>query len=663
MDMAWRALRDAEIEKLQAQGCTATDWQSISVTKDFRPERVRQVRFSGEIRIGRLDGDVTLPGGVRLPTGLYRSSIHNCTIGENVYIADVGRLAHYTVQADVIIEQVRTCVVEGTSAFGNNVVLDIVNEAGGRALPIFDQLSAQLAYLLVFFRHRPDAVRKLERMIEQYAREKSSETGIIEAGSRIRNVSEIHNILVGAHAGIEGAQQLVNGTIRSCAADPTEIGQGVVARNFIIQEGAKVTSGALLDSCFVGQAVQVGKQYSGEHSAFFANCEAFHGEGVALFAGPYTVKHHKSSLLIAGYYSFFNTGSGTNHSNHMYKLGPVHQGVMERGSKTGSFAYLLWPAHIGLFSVVLGKHYTNLDTADLPFSYIDEEEGRCVLTPAMNLFTVGTRRDSRKWPNRDKRRSDRTFDLIHFPLLNPCTIEKILRGIDTLQDLYWSASREQEYVKYGGAFIKRLMLKMGIKYYEMAVKVYLGEVFLSRLESRLQTRTNFEALKTALAPDTIRSTGWLDLAGMLAPGEEIDVLLEAIEASEYEDIAAVSEALRTTYEAYSRYEWEWAVHLLEERMETDFMDLTTDHFRRIINDWQENAVKFHNMIRKDAQKEFDASAQIGYGLAGGDQIRQADFEAVRGTAEENTFIRELDRESAQIRDRAERVLQQFKQLL
>ncbi len=660
--MARRTLSDGEIRTLQSRGCTAADWHAISVSEDFNPERIRNVHFSGEVRIGRLDGEVILPGGVTRPAGLYQSSIHNCTLGENVYISAVGRLANYEVHADVIIEHVDTLVVEGESAFGNNVVLAIVNEAGGRSLPIFDQLSAQLAYLLVFFRHRPAAVRRLERMIEQYAREKTSETGIIEAGTRIRNTAEIRNACIGAHARIEGAQQLVNGTIRSCAADPAAIGQGVIARDFIVQEGAQVTDGALLSSCFVGQAAQIGKQYSAEHSGFFANCEAFHGEGVALFAGPYTVTHHKSSLLIAGYYSFFNTGSGTNHSNHMYKLGPVHQGVMERGCKTGSFAYLLWPAHIGLFSVVLGKHYTNLDTAALPFSYIDEEEGRCVVTPAMNLFTVGTRRDSRKWPNRDKRQCDRKFDLIHFPLLNPYTMDKILQGIETLQELYASASPEQEYVKYKGASIKRLMAKMGVKYYEIAVKVYLGEVLLPRLEARMRTSTNFEELKNALAPETVRDSGWMDLSGMLTPRKEVDALCDAIEASEMEDITAVSEQLQAIYAAYPRYEWEWAVHLLEQRTETDFEHLTRDHLLRIIQDWEENTLKFQNMIRKDARKEFDASARIGYGLAGGDQARQADFEAVRGTAEENPFLRELEEESEQIRERAAKVLRQLEQL-
>ncbi|MCK4489001.1 MAG: DUF4954 family protein, partial [Anaerolineales bacterium] len=42
-----------------------------------------------------------------------------------------------------------------------------------------------------------------------------------------------------------------------------------------------------------------GKQFSAENCAFFANCEGFHSEAVSLFAGPFSVTHHKSTLLIA----------------------------------------------------------------------------------------------------------------------------------------------------------------------------------------------------------------------------------------------------------------------------------------------------------------------------------------------------------------------------
>ena len=189
---------------------------------------------------------------------------------------------------------------------------------------------------------------------------------------------------------------LESGTIVSCKEAPSFVGEGVIAKKFIILSGSKIDSGAMIEKSFVGQGVRMGKQYSAENSLFFANCEAFHGEACSLFAGPYTVSHHKSTLLIASFFSFFNAGSGTNQSNHMYKLGPVHQGILERGSKTGSFAYLLLPSIVGAFTVVMGKHYANFNTSDFPFSYISEEKGKSELTPAMNIFTVGTTQRQRE---------------------------------------------------------------------------------------------------------------------------------------------------------------------------------------------------------------------------------------------------------------------------
>ena len=172
-------------------------------------------------------------------------------------------------------------------------------------------------------------------------------------------------------------------------------------------------SGAILHNCFVGQAVRIEKQFSAENCLFFANCFASHGEACSVFAGPYTVTHHKSTLLIAGLFSFFNAGSGTNQSNHLYKLGPVHQGICERGCKTGSNAYLVWPARVGAFSTIIGSHYLHFDTSSMPFSYLLEENGRTILVPGTAIKSVGTVRDEHKWPQRDNRKDPHKLDFDH----------------------------------------------------------------------------------------------------------------------------------------------------------------------------------------------------------------------------------------------------------
>ena len=43
------------------------------------------------------------------------------------------------------------------------------------------------------------------------------------------------------------------------------------------------------------------------------------------------------------------------------RLGPIHQGTLERGAKTTSDSYILWPARVGAFSLVMAVSYTHLD--------------------------------------------------------------------------------------------------------------------------------------------------------------------------------------------------------------------------------------------------------------------------------------------------------------
>lgn len=147
----------------------------------------------------------------------------------------------------------------------------------------------------------------------------------------------------------------------------------MIARDFIISSGSRVDGGTIIERCFVGQACHLDHGYSASDSLFFSNCRGENGEACAVFAGPYTVTHHKSTLLIAGMFSFMNAGSGSNQSNHMYKLGPIHQGIVERGAKTTSDSYVLWPAKVGPFSLIVGRHYKHSDTSNLPFSYLIEK--------------------------------------------------------------------------------------------------------------------------------------------------------------------------------------------------------------------------------------------------------------------------------------------------
>ncbi|RLD59105.1 MAG: DUF4954 domain-containing protein [Bacteroidetes bacterium] len=645
--MSHRPLNNSEITALQNQGCFSSDWSKIEVSDPFSTDAIHQVRFIGTVKLGKLGGTVMTSKGETRTTGLFNCKIDTCEIGNDVLLDNVQLVKNYRIMDGVIIEQVHSISVNASSSFGNGFEIEVLNEGGGRELKIFNKLTAQLAYILVSYRHDPGLIASINGMIDDYSAKLSSGTGTIGAGAEISNTGTISEVNIGEYASICGAALLKNGTIVSKQEAPAYVGTNVIARNFIMLSGSKIDGGALVDKCFVGQGVEIGKQFSAENSVFFANSEAFHGEAVSIFAGPYTVTHHKSSLLIAGMYSFYNAGSGTNQSNHMYKLGPVHQGILERGSKTGSFAYLLWPCRIGAYSVVMGKNLASFDTSDFPFSYINVDHERSILTPGMNLFTVGTRRDSEKWPLRDKRKDPVKLDLINFEFLSPYIIQKVFTALDVLQELYDKASKKQETVFYKGIRIKRLMLKSTRKFYNMAVNIFLGDQVISRLQ-KMEGSPDMESIRKELSPGkrTIPEK-WLDLSGMIASEQAIQQLLADITSGNLNTLEKIAAGLEEIHVSYEDEVWNWTTRILDERFDLDVKQITADQLLELITRWESETIKLDKMILGDAAKEFDNSSKIGFGVDGNEEVRDLDFEAVRGVPDENKFIKGIKEEIIQ----------------
>ncbi|MGI9429614.1 MAG: DUF4954 family protein, partial [Bythopirellula sp.] len=628
----YRPLHADEIDILQHQGCTAQIWSDIWGTHDFLPDNIHDARFVGTVRIGRLQGMVRGDAGQIRPAGIYRATLNNCTIGNDVRISQVrSQVANYDIGDGVSIEDVGLLLAHPAARFGNGVYVEALNEGGGREATLFNELSAQFAFLQVVQRSDSGVSEQLDRIAEQTASRARNDRGTIGAGARISATTRMVDVAVGEQAVVCGVSQLENGTILSSSDAPTTIGSAVIAKDFIIAEGTSVEDGAILNSCFVGQGCQIGKQFSAEGSLFFANCEAFHGEACSVFAGPYTVTHHKSSLLIAGLFSFYNAGSGTNQSNHMYKLGPVHEGKLERGCKTGSFSYLMWPCRVGPFSVVLGKHTRTFDTRDFPFSHLEAKaDGRCEMVPGLYLSTVGTVRDGAKWPTRDRRQGSVQRDLIHFPVFNPLTVGRMLQGSAKLTKLHEETPRSTKVVTIDGAEVRRVLLRTGVKYYRAGIEMYLLERIVSRVEQARAAGEN--DLNRALAVDdaAILSEQWIDLAGQLMPGARFDQLCRALAAGEIESIEQLDSQLRHAYAAYAMDEWAWVCWAYERVFEQQPAQLNLDGVRQAAEKWKQVRTKFLKLILNDASKEFEAVTQTGFGHSHDAEQRLADFNAVRG---------------------------------
>jgi hypothetical protein len=646
--MKYRSLTKNEVAILEKQGCVADDWSNIGVAANFKPDNIRNVIFAGKIKIGTFSKTVEIEPGIERPTGIYDSCIQSCSFGDDVYISNVDNLVNYNIRDNVVVQNVNTLAVSGENTFGNGMEIDIINEKGNRTLIIYDRLTAQIAYMFVFYRHNRELIRLMREMIQNYVETKRSEQGVIEEGVRILNTRTIRNVNVGEYALISGSTHLENGTIACCKEDPATIGGDVIASNFIILSGASVGGAAFIEKCFIGQGVIIDRMFSAENSAFFANCEALNGEALSIFAGPYTVSHHKSTLLIAALYSFFNAGSASNQSNHLYKLGPVHQGILDRGVKTGSFSYFMWPSRIGAFTIVIGKHSAQLDTSSFPFSYMVESGGKSLLLPALNLFTVGTLRDSSKWQPRDRRKTRDKLDLINFELLNPFIIGKILEGIRILKKIDSEAPPDQEVADYNGVNIRRQKLDRSIQQYEHAIKIFLGREIVNILE-RLGDNLTLEKIHESIRSEEIPvSDRWTDMAGMVTPMSAIDELTAAIQSQKIKTIQEFADKLREIHGNYNKFVWSWSKKLIADYFGVDIMNVKPAELMIILDKWKESMTIQTESILLDARKEYDEKRRIGYGIDGDEKIRDSDFDAVRGLFDDNSFIIEIKEEYAKV---------------
>ena len=359
-----RELTVQEIAQLEERGCWAEDWSDILVDEAFVPSQMSNVLLYGHVEIGGLSGSVEMEEGFRRRCCVRNATLRNVTIGDDCLVENVrGYISNTQIGARSYVANVGIITNQEDSTFGNGTEISVLNEGGDANIIIFEGLTAQLAWLMVNF----SSARKLANA-QLSAFNAQSSTPHIGAGSRVVDVKEMSNVRIGEGCEVQGSCKLNNCTILSTDDASTLIGSDVIIEDSVVAAGASVIDGAKVYCSFVGESVHIGKGFSSEASVFFANSYMDNGESCAAFCGPFATSHHKSTLLIGGAFSFYNAGSGTNQSNHAYKMGPIHWGTLDRGSKTASGSHILWPAHVGSFSMVMGKVQNHPQVQKLPFS-------------------------------------------------------------------------------------------------------------------------------------------------------------------------------------------------------------------------------------------------------------------------------------------------------
>lgn len=589
-----RQLTDEEITILEDRSCWAEDWTNVHVSEDFKPNYMHRVMLYGQINIGAFDKNIEVSRGFLKHSGINNATLRNVTVGDNCLIENIGSfINNYTIGDDCHISNVSSMETTEGATYGEGNLISVLNEVGDGNVILFSDLNSQFAAFMV--KHFNDRALKdsIRRLINEEVARNRQDQACIGNNVKIVNTKEITNTVINDDCEINGAARLSDCTILSSPNSNVYIGTGVICENSIISEGSSIINSVKMQDCFVGEACQISNGFTASSSIFFANSYMSNGEACAAFCGPFTASHHKSSLLIGGMFSFYNAGSATNFSNHAYKMGPMHYGVLERGTKTASGAYVLMPANIGTFSVCFGKLMYHPDTRNLPFSYLIAYGDTMYLSPGRNITTVGLYRDIRKWPKRDVRAIGSQKSIVNFDWLSPFSVGEILEGKAILEKLLDASGTNVTAYTYHNYVINAESLNKGIKYYDIALRIYMGAV-LKRVVKR------FGAIEPPT--DNIGLGKWNDLSGLLLPESEEFRLMEDIKSGDIETIQDVIERFEEINDNYREYQWTWTYKMILDYYKLD--EITEADVERIRIDYVKARRAWIAEIKKDAEKEY-----------------------------------------------------------
>ena len=590
----YRPLTSEEIEVLRSNDCWAEDWTSINVSEDFKPNFMHRVMLYGEVNIGAFNKNVEVSQGFVKHSGINNATLRNVTIGDDCLIENVGNfINNYNIGDDCYISNISTMETTEGATYGEGNLVSVLNEVGEGNVILFSDLNSQLAAFMVKHFSDKELKEKIRQLIKTDIDNKMPERGQIGNNVKIVNTKEITNCVINDLCEVNGAARLSDCTLLGSVHGCVYIGTGVIIENSIIAEGSSVINSVKIQDCFVGEACQLSNGFTASASVFFANSYMSNGEACAAFCGPFTASHHKSSLLIGGMFSFYNAGSATNFSNHAYKMGPMHWGILERGSKTASGAYLLMPATLGSFSVCFGKLMHHPNTRNLPFAYLIADGDKMFLIPGRNITTVGLYRDIKKWPKRDLRAPENRKSIVNFDWLSPFSVGEILKGKKILESLREVTGDNVSQYLYHEYIIPATSLHKGIKYYDIALRIYMGAV-LKRVLKRDPAIT---------PPSTQIGVGdWDDLSGLLLPVSEEDRIIADLKDGTIETIQELISRFEEIDANYREYQWAWTYKMICDYYHIS--EITLEDANRIHEDYIKARRSWIAEIKKDAEKEY-----------------------------------------------------------
>jgi hypothetical protein len=446
-ESGWRHLHSSEVERLVMNNNSATDWDDIWVTDEFDTNMVRNNRFFGKVRIGKVSRRVLQYHDLRVPIGITDSSIVSCDIGDNVAIHDVHYMANYIIGDQCILFNIQEMSTTDHSKFGNGIIkegepedvrvwLEVMNENEGRRILPFDGMITADAYLWAKYTDDTKLQQRLKEITQQSMDNHRGYYGTIGESCVIKNCWILKDAKVGPYCYIKGASKLKNVTINSSKEEPSQIGEGVILVNGITGYGCRIfysvvaTRFVLGDNCNLKYGARLIHSVLGDNSTISC-CEVLNN---LIF--PSHEQHHNNSFLISAcVMGQSNMAAGaTLGSNHNSRAtdGEI---VASRGFWPGLCSSIKHSSRFASFTLLSKADYPSELNIMLPFCLVNNNTAKNELEvmPAYwwmyNMYAIA--RNTSKYLKRDKRK--RKIQNIEFETFAPDTMEETIEARKLLE--------------------------------------------------------------------------------------------------------------------------------------------------------------------------------------------------------------------------------------
>lgn len=678
-NIAYRKITAEEIKQLEANNNTSNNWDDFFVSEGFNPTLIKNCKFYGLIRVGKIEECCLTYKNLKAPAGIYNSTIISCDIGNNVIIDNVNYLSHYIIGDETILVNINELSTTQTAKFGNGIVkkgedeniriwLELCNENTGRSVMPFSTMLPGDAYMWTKYRDDEMLMAKFKQFTEEEYSNERGYYGMIGERTVIKNCVSIKDTWIGTDAYIKGANKLKNLTIHSNPDGRTQIGEGCELVNGIIHEGCRIFYGAKAVRFIMASHSQLKygarliNSYLGNNSTISC-CEVLNS---LIF--PFHEQHHNNSFLCASMVmGQSNIAAGATIGSNHNSRGADGEIVAGRGFWPGLCVSLKHNSRFASFTIIAKSDYLYELNIPLPFSLVSNDiaKDKLIVMPAYwflyNMYAL--ERNAWKYTDRDKRTIKEQH--IEFSYLAPDTVNEMFAAIAWMEEtvgrnFYAIQNNEKEYstqacrkkgaalLKVKDAFIKNteftaqgfenssrkvVIVKMQEAYdmFCTIIEFYGINHLINFAESN-----NAKKVKAFMQsiPQNIKRSRWINIGGQLMPETEFNSFKNKIHKGVIKGWQGVHAFYVQQSEEYAEKKMLHALASLKEIKNISLNTITSAE----LNDLLAKAIT----IKTNIAKSIASSREKDYSNPFRKMVydTQEEMDKVIGRFEDNSFIKQ-----------------------